>query len=404
MSLEHQRLLMVIPGERSFRGLMSDLARVARQADMQVTVATSAPDNGAWLHNHGFRYVPLTLRRGARNPVGEAMSIFRLTRLYRREKPAIVHHMFMKPILYGSWAARVARVPAVVNTFAGLGFGFSATGWPARLLRAGLTAGLRSALALRNSRALFENGADRERLIRANVVRPEQAVLMRAGIDVARFTPAEEPAGTPIVLFASRMLWSKGVGELIEAAKLLKRQGVRVRFVFAGPSDPDNPTSVTEAQLRAWHQVGLIDWLGQCEEMPPIVAASHIIALPTYYGEGLPRILLEACACARPVVATPIPACREIISDGDNGILVPPKDAEALAKAIRMLVESPTLRLRMGKKGRERVVEEFSIESVAHRTLQIYGDLLKKASTCPLPEGAWTDTSAPHEAHSTHAE
>jgi glycosyltransferase involved in cell wall biosynthesis len=306
-----------------------------------------------------------------------------LAQLYRQEKPAIVHHMFMKPILYGSWAARLTGVPAVVNTFAGLGFVFSADGVRARLLRTALTAGLRSALALPNSRALFENGADRERLVNANVVGPQQAVLVRAGIDVTKFVPSEEPSGTPTVLFASRMLWSKGVGELIQAARLLKQRGCRVRWLFAGPPDPDNPTSVPEWQLNAWRQEGLIEWLGQCEDMQAIIASSHIIALPTYYGEGLPRILLEAGACGRPVVATSIPACRELVSDGDNGILVPPRDVDALAKALGTLVESPALRARMGSNGRTRVVESFSIDRVNERVLQIYGELLTRAGMGP---------------------
>jgi len=266
-----------------------------------------------------------------------------------------------------------------VNTFAGLGFVFSADGVRPRLLRAALTAGLRSAFAHRNARALFENRADLERLIRVKVVRPEQAVLVQAGIDVAKFMPSEEPGGTPTVLFASRMLWSKGVGELIEAARLLRQRGCGVRWLFAGPPDPDNPTSVSQWQLHAWRQEGLIEWLGQCEDMPAIIASSHIIVLPTYYGEGLPRILLEAGACGRPVVATSIPACRELVFDGDNGILVPPRDAEALAKAIWTLVESPGLRARMGSNGRARVVESFSIDQVNERVLQIYEAMLAGA-------------------------
>jgi glycosyltransferase involved in cell wall biosynthesis len=372
-------LLLVIPEERSFQGLFIDLALAARDAGMQVAVATRAPNNGRWLTDRGFKFVPIALRRGRLNPFWEGVSLCRMVELYRREQPAIVHHMFMKPILYGSWAARAAGVPAVVNTFAGLGFAFAAEGWRSRLLRAGLIAGLRSALTMENSRALFENSADRERLIRAKVVRPERAILNGAGIDIKKFTPMAEKEGIPIVLLASRMLWAKGIGDFVHAARLLKEQRVPGRFVLVGPPDPDNPTSVSEAQLLAWQQEGLVEWWGPQEDILPILASAHIIALPTFYGEGLPRILLEAQACARPVVGTTIPGCRAIVSDGENGFLVSPKDPRALAEAIRVLLEDRDLRGQMGACGRKKVVEEFSIEQVAHRTLELYQELLKSS-------------------------
>jgi glycosyltransferase involved in cell wall biosynthesis len=156
-----------------------------------------------------------------------------LVQLYRREKPAIVHHFHMKPVLYGSLAARFARVPAVVNTFCGLGFVFTSDDWRYRLFRVGLTTGLRLALALPNSRALFENHADRERLISEKVVRPEQTtVVSGAGVDITKFTPMPERGGTPLVVLASRMIWEKGVGDFVEAARLLKEQKIQGRFVL----------------------------------------------------------------------------------------------------------------------------------------------------------------------------
>ena len=370
-----QRLLLVIPEERSFQGLFIDLAGAARDAGMRVTVATRAPQNGKWLTDRGFQFVPLGLRRGRLNPLRECVSVLQMVQLYRRERPAIVHHMFMKPILYGSWAARLAGVPVVVNTFAGLGFAFAAEGWRSRLLRAGLTIGLRSALRLPKSRALFENSTDRERLIRAKVVTSEQIVLSGAGIDIKKFQPMPEKDGIPIVLLASRMLWAKGIGEFVQAARLLKEQKVAGRFVLVGPPDPDNPTSVSEAELRAWQQEGLVEWWGPQENILPVLAASHVIALPTFYGEGLPRILLEAQACARPVVASTIAGCRAIVSDGHNGFLVPPKDPVTLANRIKVLLEDRDLRVRMGTCGRERVVKEFSIDQVVQRTLELYREL-----------------------------
>jgi glycosyltransferase involved in cell wall biosynthesis len=381
MVIAGQRLLLVIPEERSFQGLFIDLARAARDAGMQVAVATRSADDGKWLGEQGFRFVPLRLRRGRLNPYAELASLARMVGLYRREKPQIVHHIFMKPILYGSIAARLAGVPTVVNTFAGLGSTFIAEGWRARLFRAGLTAGLRVALMLPQSRALFENSADRDRMIDAGVVRPAHALLSGAGIDVSRFQPSPEPEGAPTVLLACRMLWTKGVGDFVEAARLLKQQGVAGRFVLLGPPDPENPASVSESQLRAWHAEGVIEWWGETHDIRPALRSAHIVALPSFYGEGLPRILLEAQASGRPVVTTTIPGCGAIVRDGETGILVPPKDPAALASAMRTLLEDRDLRRRMGQCGRERVVKEFAIEHVVGQTLQLYGELLDRRPT-----------------------
>ena len=372
------RLLLLMDEDWYFRCHRLDHARAARDAGMDVLVSTRAQDDGRWITEEGFKHLPIPYRRGSRQPLRELLAVVALARLYRRERPDIVHHVCMKPILYGSWAARLAGLRAVVNTFAGLGSVFTATGRRSQLMRAGLTAGLRSALALPNARALFENPTDRDRLVSAKVVRREDTVMISGtGVDITKFMTMPEQDGMPIVVLACRMLWAKGVGDFVRAARLLKEQSVPARFVLVGISDPDNPSSISESQLLAWQQERVVEWWGYREDMPNVLSTAHVVVLPTFYGEGLPKILLEACACGRPVVATAIPGCTEIVRDGENGFLIPPKDPGALAKAIRVLLEDPVLRRRMGKRGREIVVREFSAELVARQTLAVYRDLLE---------------------------
>jgi glycosyltransferase involved in cell wall biosynthesis len=377
--LSKQRLLLVMNDDRYFLCHRLDLARSARNAGMDVVVVTRAEDNGKRILNEGFQYRPIPFVKGGRQPLRELAAIIKLAQLYRREKPDIVHHICMKPVLYGSWAARLAGIPAVVNTFAGLGFYFLAKGWRTRLVRAGLTAGLRTAFTLPNCRALFENSADRDRLIRAKVVSREHTVMISGtGVDTSKFAPASEREGTPIVVLACRMLWDKGVGDFVQAAKLLKEWQVPARFVLVGTPDPDNPSNIAEAQLIAWHQQGTVEWWGYRDDMPEVLVSAHIVVLPSS-SEGLPKILLEAGACERPVVATAIPGCKEVVRDGENGFLVPPKDPDSLAKAITVLLKNPILRIRMGKRGRKIVVREFRVKLVGNQNLAVYRELLQNS-------------------------
>jgi glycosyltransferase involved in cell wall biosynthesis len=380
LRLSKQRLLLVMNDDRYFLCHRLDLARAARSAGMEVLVVTHADDKGKRILDEGFQYLPIPFIKGGRQPLRELAAIMKLAQLYRREKPDIVHHICMKPVLYGSWAARLARVPAVVNTFAGLGFYFQDNGWHTRLVRAGLTAGLRSAFTLPNSRALFENSADRERLIRAKVVSRKHTVMISGtGVDTRKFRPVAERQGTLVVVLACRMLWLKGVGDFVQAAKLLKAWKVPARLVLVGMPDAGSPSSISEAQLVAWQEQGAVEWWRYREDMPEVLASAHIVVLPSY-SEGLPKILLEAGACGRPVVATTIPGCVDVVRDGENGFLVPPKDPDVLAKAITVLLKNPILRMRMGKRGREIVVREFPVELVGNQTLAVYRELLQNST------------------------
>ena len=374
------RLLLLITEDSYLWSHRLHLARAARDAGFDVNVVTRIGNYEKQLKQEGFTLVPIPFLRRGRQPIGELYGVLKLAQLYRRLRPDIVHHVAMKPILYGSWAARLAGVPAVVNAVAGLGYGFIAEGWQAGVLRAGLRKGLRSAFALSNSKVIFQNREDFERMVREKIVRSEQAVLIRgAGVDLTKYVPsAEECCDVPLVVLGGRMLWHKGIKEFIAAARILKQNSVRTRFVLVGNTDPDNPDSLSEAELLSYQKEGIVEWWGHREDIPRILASAQVVVLPSYT-EGLPKILLEACACARPVVACANAGCREIVRDGENGFLVPPKDAGALAGAIKVLLQDAKLRERMGRRGREIVINEFSVEQVVRQTLQVYHELLSKA-------------------------
>jgi glycosyltransferase involved in cell wall biosynthesis len=203
-------------------------------------------------------------------------------------------------------------------------------------------------------------------------------------VDVSKFIPSPEAKEEPLVILASRMLWDKGIGEFIEAIRLLTEDRLRAKYALVGMIDRENPRHIAESQLIDWQKAGLAEWWGYRDDMRQVLGAAHIVVLPTYYGEGLPKVLLEAAACARPIIATNTRGCTAIVRDGENGLLVPPKDPQALAQAISTLVSDPALRARMGARGREIVVKEFAADRISRITLDLYKELLRVQ---PVKEG-----------------
>jgi glycosyltransferase involved in cell wall biosynthesis len=312
------------------------------------------------------------------SPCQEIRTFVSLLQLYRSLKPDIVHHLRIKPVLYGGIAALIARVPATVSAITGLGDLFMGEGLKMRLAR--LCAAPAFHLALRRSRhvTIFQNPDDRDRFIQAGFCHETASCIIRgAGVDVSTFHFVPEVPGPPLVVLPSRLLWTKGVGEFVAAAAILRREGSPARFILIGAPDTGNPTSVPTAQLEAWRADGLIEWWGwqPLVNMPKLFAGAHIVCLPSY-AEGVPLALIQGAAVGRPLVATDVSGCREIVRHGKNGILVPPRDAKALADAIRALVLDPDLRQKFGLEGRKLAVAEFRREKVITETLSVYRKLL----------------------------
>lgn len=349
------------------------LARAAKAAGYVVTVVTRVQQYGDRIRAEGFKLIPLALRRRGSNPWQELRVIAQLVRIYRAERPDIVHHVAIKPVLYGSVAAWLAHVRATVNALAGLGYVFSSNQRKARLLRPLVKLAYHFLLNRANSRTIIQNPEDLHLLTNAAFLGPEKTVLIRgSGVDVDLFSPAPESQGVPIIVMACRMLWDKGVNEFVQAARLLRDAGISARFVLVGKSDTENPMAVPVSQLDEWQRQGDVEWWGHREDMHRVFALSHIACLPTFYGEGLPKVLIEAAACGRAIVATDVPGCREIVHHGENGLLVPARDPRALAEALKQLINNSSLRQRMGKRGREIAEAEFSVERVNDETLALY--------------------------------
>jgi len=369
-----RRLLYLFNDAPFFLSHRLPVARAAAAEGYEVHVATPPGPAAAALARDGLTHHPIALTRRGVNPAAQIASLLAIARLYRRLRPTLIEHATIKPVLYGGLAARALRQPAVVSWMTGLGFVFISQGASAALVRRAVAAGYRTALRRPGSWVIFENPDDRDLFVAAGLTEPGRTRLIRgAGVDMAMFHPTPEEPGVPVVVLAARMLRDKGVVEFVEAARRLRSSGAAARFVLAGAADPDNPAGLPEAQLRAWSEEGSVEWWGQRHDMAEVFRGAHVVCLPSYR-EGLPKVLVEAAASGRAIVATDAPGCREVVRDGWNGLLVPVRDAVALAEAIGRLLADPAERARMGARGRERVQDQFSDRQVIRETLAVYAE------------------------------
>jgi len=327
----------------------------------------------------GFRWVEWQVDRRGVNIYHEIKSIVRLVRIYQEEHPLLVHHYTVKPVIYGSLAARLANIPAVVNSITGLGYIYLRSGWQGNMLRAAVMPLYRLALKRPNVRVIFENEVDQNIFVHNRLILESQSTIIEGvGVDVNRYQPQEEVDGKPLVVMPARLLWDKGVGVLADAAKYLRENGEQssIRVALVGMPDPGNPSNIDERQLQKWIAEGLIEYWGFRQDMNEVFHQAHIVCLPSVR-EGLPTALIEAAAAGRPIVASDVPGCREVVDHGENGLLVPEGDPVALAEALSLLAGDPILRRKMGAAGRLKAVNQFANEKIIAATLLVYSDLLK---------------------------
>jgi glycosyltransferase involved in cell wall biosynthesis len=354
------------------------LARAALDAGFAVSVITGVAEHGEVIRAAGLDLIPFNVSRKGMHPLEELGSIRDLTRTLRRLAPNLLHNIAQKPVIYGTLAARFARVPAVVNGVAGMGWLFTSDAPRARLVRTLLGAVYRALLTAPGVRVLVQNPDDQDQIRRLTGVEPR--LIPGSGVDLKRFVPRPEPSGPVRVVLASRMLWDKGVGEFVAAARLLRERGNPMRLTLVGKPDPGNPTAVGEVQLRDWNQEGAIDWWGYRADMPEVFAAAHIACLPSYYREGLPKFLIEAAAAGLPLVTTDATGCREAVEPGGNGLLVPPRDPAALAAALERLGADTALRRAMGERSRVLAESRFDADRIHVATLAVYHELLHRSA------------------------
>lgn len=372
-----RRVLIVVNHAGFFLSHRLAIALAARDAGFDVHIATPPSRHIPRVREHGLTWHPISLRRSGRNPFAEFKTVLSLLRLYIRLKPDLVHQVTTKPVLYGTLAARLARVPAVVNALAGLGHMFRAQAGDL-VVRKAIALAYRCFLRHPRMKIVFQNSEDRATFVERGWVQLRQTALIPgSGVDPEVFSPSRYGVHeVTMVMVASRMLYTKGIAEFVEAAQRVKQRGIKARFVLVGEPDPDNPASIPEQQLRAWAGSGIVEYWGRREDMPDVFRQADVVCLPSFYGEGVPKVLIEGAACGLPLITTDSPGCRDVVTDGQNGLLVPTHDVDALAEAIAVLVGDPELRRQFGKVGRGRAVAEYSLSRVIASTLALYEELL----------------------------
>lgn len=355
------------------------LAKDLRDQGHEVILLSPPGNFQKLLEDNGFQLISFSFSRQGINPLYEIWTLWQLIRIYHKVHPDIVHHFTIKPVIYGSLAAHFLHIRGIINSITGLGHLFIDPSPITRLLR--IVAKWLYRISLRNTQVIFENPEDRDIFIKKRLLKAEHShLIMGTGVDVEKFRPVNKNNDTLVVLFSSRMLATKGVLEYMEAVRILKQNGLKARFALAGTTDPGNPASVTDGQIESWNQSGLVEWWGWREDMPNTLAQTDIFCLPSYR-EGVPNALIEACACGLPIVTTDVPGCRDVVTHGVNGLLVPVKNAFALADALEKLLTSPELRQSMGTAGRETAINKFSITKVNAETLGVYKMLLSASSS-----------------------
>jgi glycosyltransferase involved in cell wall biosynthesis len=371
------RVLFVDNQVSDFLQYRMALAHTLRGAGFDVHVAVPREPGLEDISRQGVTVHIFFLRRKSTRLLDELRCCMSLLRLYRRLQPTLVHHICLKPTLYGGIAARITGVPAVVNLLTGLGHLFTTHTAKNRLLWWIVTRGFKFSFRHPNHRVILQNPYDRDCLLGSGILPGDPTVLIKgSGVDLSLFTPEPEPDGPPVVLMASRLLWEKGVGEFVAAARALRDRGVRARFLLLGEPDHGHPSAIPVSTLKRWHHAGDVEWLGWRYDMPALLAQSHIVCLPSFYAEGIPRILVEAAASGRPTITADSPGCRDVVRHGQNGLLVPVRDSEALITALVHLLENAPVRTAMGSRGREIAAIEFSLEQVIDANLSVYRSLL----------------------------
>jgi glycosyltransferase involved in cell wall biosynthesis len=353
------------------------LAKKAQLAGYDVSVLTRIKQHGDIIQNAGFNLIGLEIERGGMNPLSEIKTIWQIWQIYRRLQPDIIHHVALKPVLYGNIATLFMPKLKVVNLLAGLGAIFSSDKWQARLLKPLIIRTIKILLSSHNTKTIVQNQEDYDLLVnRAGISTRRLSLIKGSGIDTEHFHYTNLPAVPVRIALVSRLLWDKGIGEYVAAVKLLKQNGLIFEALLVGEPDAENLAAISHEQLSIWQTEGYIQQLGYIKDIKEFWLNTHIAVLPSYR-EGLPKSLLEAAACGRPIVTTNTSGCKEVVDHGINGFLVPVKNIEELAEALKMLILDSSLQYKMGKKSRQKVEQQFSNEIVLSQTVHLYQELME---------------------------
>jgi len=377
--LPRTRVLLVANTSWYLYNFRLPLIRDLRRNGYQVALVAPHDAHTPLLQAEGFCVHNWLVARSSVNPLSEVHALVDLWRIYEREQPDLVHHFTIKACLYGTIAAKAARVYRVINAITGLGHVFLGTRRRSRLLRRGLRPLYSAVFMARRSTVVFQNADDQDQLIQLGITDGERARLIRgSGVDIDHFKPLADNAGhyqSPLqLLFPSRLINEKGVRELLQACRRLWAEGVAMELLVAGALDAGNRSALSAGELAALQADPRVCCLGHVADMRELYAASDVVVLPSWR-EGLSRALIEAAAMERPIITTDVPGCRDVVDHGRSGLLVPMRDARSLALAIRLFIDNPDLARRCGKEARRKVKAEFQVSLVNQSTLEQYEQL-----------------------------
>jgi glycosyltransferase involved in cell wall biosynthesis len=365
---QRPKLIYLVADDRYFCTHRLPLAVAAQKHNFDVHVICPKGDSSEKIIHAGLIFHSLPFNRKSLNPFDGIKTICRIYKLYKQLKPDCVHHVAIKPVLFGTIAAHLAGVPSIVNAVAGLGYVFAARSWLMLPLR------MMMRVLLRSSRVkiIVQNPEDQVEL--ESLAQKPVHLIYGAGVDTEQFAPSATalPESPVVITHASRLLWSKGVGELVLAARVLREQGHSIVVQIVGEPDIQNPDAIPTQTLQAWHDEGVINWLGYQSDMATIYHKSHIAVLASYYREGIPKTLIEAASVGLPIVTTDMPGCRIIVEDNVNGLLIAPRDADALAEALAKLIKNSTMRKTFGEAGRAIVLKQFAAPIIYDQTIALY--------------------------------
>jgi len=372
-----KKILFLINVDWFFVSHRLPIAIAAMEKGYEVHVACDFTDKKQYLVDLGIKVHLLPFSRSGKNVLSELNALKAIYKLLKVVKPDLVHAVTIKPVLYGGIISRVCNVPAFVGAISGLGLVFIANNFKDKVIRFFVKCLYKLSFKHHNMTAIFQNKIDKGTLIDIGIINNKNTLLIKgSGADLTEYSYSVEPNGVPTVIMAARLLKEKGVVEFISMARTLKEKGVAANFVLVGEPDYGNPNSFTEDDLVLWKKENIIDLVGFSNEIPKLFSQAHIVVLPSYYGEGLPKVLIEAAACGRPIVTTNNPGCMEAVIENETGFIVPIKDVDSLSSAVLKLINNKELRIQMGTAARTFAEREFDVNNVVNKHLEIYNELL----------------------------
>jgi len=370
--MKKNKLFFIVSEDKSFWSHRLSLALSAIDAGYDVTLVSNFNKLESKIKNRGVNVININFVRSSKHPFTDLKNIFKLIFILRKEKPDIIHNVALKTILIASIAGLFSKKMVIINAFTGLGYVFSSDQLHAKLIRFFIKPIFKLLFRRSNYWTIFQNPDDMNLFERLGLINLNQSTLIRgSGVETNKFIQSDDLNKIPVVMLASRMLWDKGVGEFVKVAKRAYKNKINAEFMLVGGIDNDNPMSIPLSTLNQWVSNGDVQWEGHSDNMPDMLASASIVCLPSYR-EGLPKVLLEAAAIGRPLIASDGPGCREIVRDKHNGLLVKMRDADSLYEAVLMLVNNRKMRETMGRNSRTLVETELSTTIINTQTIELY--------------------------------